>query len=346
MKPMENGGTRNVLHLVLKYSFSFLDWINMTCQKEVMLNQLELGVMGMIVVMICRMWDLNYATGRYLSTDFIVFDQKVYSTLSDCPYTLPDVMFGSNANQLQLHGNLMHCTARGNVTHNFLRLKEGAIYSVKNFIVQPKKDDFRVLRFAHFMLEFDGDTVVGKSSVSSDGFDHADGYVTNIGRTTHQKSGSKTLDFHLANNRLYLSSTSSTLIVDDEQIFVLKRLKTDDSGVELTKEMLLTDNTAAKAGTLENLLMWARNWKYDSLTFHCVVKIDKVKTKKGWNYPSCSGEKCKKGNLDCKDGRFWCDSCNTSVDYPSDKTGHCVLVLRSGVAFWLCVLLIEDSFAF
>nr|GFB24789.1 hypothetical protein [Tanacetum cinerariifolium] len=28
--------------------------------------------------------------------------------------------------------------------------------------------------------------------------------------------------------RLYLSSTSSTLIVDDKQIPVLKRLKTDD----------------------------------------------------------------------------------------------------------------------
>ncbi|GJX54801.1 hypothetical protein Tco_0283170 [Tanacetum coccineum] len=67
----------------------------------------------------------------------------------------------------------------------------------------------------------------------------------------------------LYNNRLYLSSTSSTLIVDDEQIPVLKRLKIDDSGVELTKEMLLPDNTEVKVGTLENLLMWARNRKYD-----------------------------------------------------------------------------------
>ncbi|GKC70909.1 reverse transcriptase domain-containing protein [Tanacetum coccineum] len=73
-----------------------------------MLNQLELGVMGTIVVMICRMWDVNVAAGRYLSTDFIVSDAE---------------------------GNLMHCTARGSIAYNFLRLKEGAIYLVKNRVV-------------------------------------------------------------------------------------------------------------------------------------------------------------------------------------------------------------------
>ncbi|GJR39333.1 ATP-dependent DNA helicase PIF1-like protein [Tanacetum coccineum] len=151
------------------------------------------------------------------------------------------------------------------------------------------------------------------------------GNVTNVDWTTQQKRWLKTLDSHWQKQtggvyRLYLSSTSSTLIVDDEQILVLKKrggdLKIDNSGVELTKEMLPPDNTEAKAGTLENLLMWARNQKYDSSTFHCVVRIDKVRTKKGWNYPSCGGEKCKECNLERKDGRFWCDSCNSSVDYP------------------------------
>ncbi|GKC01675.1 zf-CCHC domain-containing protein, partial [Tanacetum coccineum] len=111
--------------------------------ESLMLDQLELGVTGTIMVMICRMWDVNFATGRYLSTDFIVFDEK---------------------------GNLMHCTARGNIAHNFLRLKEGAIYSVKNFTVQPNKDDFRMLRFAHFIVEMDGDIIVRRSAVKSDGF--------------------------------------------------------------------------------------------------------------------------------------------------------------------------------
>ncbi|GJW04431.1 hypothetical protein Tco_1563287 [Tanacetum coccineum] len=48
-------------------------------QTELLLNQLELGAMGIIVMMICRMWDVNAATGRYLSTDFIVSDIEVYS---------------------------------------------------------------------------------------------------------------------------------------------------------------------------------------------------------------------------------------------------------------------------
>ncbi|GJV66229.1 hypothetical protein Tco_1477057 [Tanacetum coccineum] len=234
-------------------------------QTELLLNQLDLGVTGTIVVMICRMWDVNAATSRYLSTDFIKSD---------------------------IEGNLMHCTARGNISHNFLHLKEGVVYSVKNFIVLPNKDEFRVLRYAEFMLEFDGDTIVWKSFVKSDGFhkkyyapwptavQELDiNYVTNIGRTTQTKAGSKTVDFYLAycrvqqirvtlwgglgdmlnekrtrhtglypvvltavsvklyNNRLYLSSKSSTLIVDDEKIHVLKRLKTDDSLVAHFKEI-------------------------------------------------------------------------------------------------------------
>nr|GEW89864.1 hypothetical protein [Tanacetum cinerariifolium] len=236
---------------------------------------------------------------------------------------------------------------------------------------------------AYIMLEMDEDTVVRKPSVRPNGFacypfqlvefDSLEptnnkylidvvGYVTNVGRTTITRSGSKTLDFHLANNRLcplgqsvrvtmwgglgemliekrtrhvelylivliamsvklynnrlYLFSTSSTMIVDDEQTPVLKQFKSDDSGIELAKELLPADSTCEKAETLKNLLTWARNQKYDAATFHCSVRIDKIRTKKGWNYPLCSGEKCKKGNLDRKQGRFWCDSSHSSVDYP------------------------------
>ena len=41
------------------------------------LEQLDTGVSGSIVVMICRMWDVNTTTGRYLSTDFVACDAKV-----------------------------------------------------------------------------------------------------------------------------------------------------------------------------------------------------------------------------------------------------------------------------
>nr|GEV03583.1 hypothetical protein [Tanacetum cinerariifolium] len=261
--------------------------ISTTSNSEpMMLDQWELGVTGTIVVMICRMWDVSSASGRYLSTDFIVSDEKA---------------------------NLMHCTARGNIAHNFLWLKEGAIYSVKNFTLHPNKDDFRVLRFVHFLVEMDGDTVVRKSSVRPDGFAR----------------------YPFPIDRLYLSSTSSTMIVDDEQIPILKQFKTDDSGIELAKELLPADSTGAKAGTLENLLMWARNRKYDATTLHCSVRIDKIKTKRGWNYPSCGGEKCKKSNLDRKQGCFWCDSCHSSVDYPTvvvmfDETAKSVVKCSAG----------------
>nr|GEX75193.1 hypothetical protein [Tanacetum cinerariifolium] len=274
-------------------------------QTGVLLNQLELGDTGTIMVMMCRMWDVNSATGQYLSTDFIVYDIK---------------------------GNLMHCIARGNIAHNFLRLKEGSIYSVKNFLVHVNKEEFRVMRYADFMLEFDGDTTIQKASVKPEGFN----------QIAQQRTYSKILDFYLANRRLYLSSISSTLIIEDEKIYVLKQLKTDDSGVELTKEMLLADNTTPKAGTPENLLMWARNKKYDSSTFHCEVRINKVRTKKGWNYPSCRGEKCKKGNISHKAGQFWCDSCESPMEYPvvryrleleiSDDTTEVVVVMFDEIA--------------
>ena len=56
------------------------------------------------------------------------------------------------------------------MAHNFLRLKEGGVYSIKNFIVMHNKEEFRVRKNDTFMLEFDGSTVIRKSSVVSEGF--------------------------------------------------------------------------------------------------------------------------------------------------------------------------------
>nr|GEV64860.1 replication protein A 70 kDa DNA-binding subunit C-like [Tanacetum cinerariifolium] len=166
-------------------------------------------------------------------------------------------------------GNLRHCTTRRNIAYNFLWLKEESIYSVKNFLVHVNKKEFRQIRVT--MWGGLGDILIEKRTFYV-------GLYPIVLRAVTVK---------LYNNRLYLSSTSSTLIIDDEKIPVLKQLKTDDSDVELTKEMLPADNTTPKAGTLENLLM-----------------IDKVVTKKGWNYPSYGGEKCKKGNIARKAGQF------------------------------------------
>ncbi|GKE51982.1 nucleic acid-binding, OB-fold protein, partial [Tanacetum coccineum] len=182
----------------------------------------------------------------------------------------------------------------------------------KFFHWKANKDDFCLLRFAHFMLELDGDTVVRKYSVSSDGLTYFQIYIMQL--DAHQVIN-LAMDTHIpADATGYCDNVAGTSTESGSNDLDFHWLT--DCGVELTKEMMPPDNTEAKAGTLENLLMWARNRKYDSSTFHCVVRIDKVRTKKGWNYPSCGGEKCKKGNLDRKDDRFWCDSYNSSLDYP------------------------------
>ncbi|GJT26777.1 hypothetical protein Tco_0907052 [Tanacetum coccineum] len=109
------------------------------------------------------------------------------------------------------------------------------------------------------------------------------GYVTNVGRTTYTKSGSKTLDVYLANqrvtllgglgdvlverktnhvgmcavvltimsakdynNKLYLSSSSSTVIYDDDDIPCLHELKNDNRQQPSTirLEVVVVDDTA------------------------------------------------------------------------------------------------------
>ncbi|GJZ04023.1 replication protein A 70 kDa DNA-binding subunit C-like protein [Tanacetum coccineum] len=291
-----------------------------TVEPQLFLEKLELGVTGTIILMFCRMWDVYAATGRYLSTDFVVCDSK---------------------------GSTMHATARGTVAHNFLKLKEGGIYSVKNFSVQPNKDEFRVIKNATFMLELDGATSIQKNFVKPDGFirflfqfvdfDHLEATINkylidaaggqsvrvtlwgSLGELLIEKRTSHVGVYPIVltcltvkeyNSRLYLSSTSSTLILDDEEIPEVKQLKADSS-----KEILPVGYSEAKAGTLENLLMWSRNRRHDTATFHCTVTIDNVRTKNGWNFPSCGGGKCKK-SITRSNGRFVCESCNKTMDYP------------------------------
>nr|GEV68807.1 hypothetical protein [Tanacetum cinerariifolium] len=104
-------------------------------------------------------WDVHTLIGRYVSTDFVMSDAK---------------------------GNTIHSSAKANVAHNFLKLKEGLVYCLKNFVVQSNKEEYRIFRNHTYMIELNGATSVRKASVKS-------------GRISHQKSGSRTLDFSLAN---------------------------------------------------------------------------------------------------------------------------------------------------
>nr|GEU82459.1 hypothetical protein [Tanacetum cinerariifolium] len=176
--------------------------------------------------------------------------------------------------------------------------------------VQSNKEEYRIFRDHTYVIELDGATSVSKASVKSGGFVRypfqlislgsivltdkkylidVTGYVTNIGRINHQKSGSRTLDFSLVNGS------------EDE--------------VSLSQAAVHADYSQAKEGTLENLLIWAQDRKNDSSTFKCRVTINDIRLRKGWNFPGCGGEKCKKGIVR-KNESFWCQACENVVDHP------------------------------
>ncbi|GJS15655.1 hypothetical protein Tco_0410127 [Tanacetum coccineum] len=98
----------------------------------------------------------------------------------------------------------------------------------QNFVVKPNKEEYRIIKNDTYMLEFDGSMTIRKALVKVEGFlrypfqlqdlngiEPSDnkylidvaGYVTNVGRTNHLKSGSRNLDFHLANHRQSISVT-------------------------------------------------------------------------------------------------------------------------------------------
>ncbi|GJY33561.1 retrovirus-related pol polyprotein from transposon TNT 1-94 [Tanacetum coccineum] len=222
--------------------------------------------------MFCRMWDVYAATGRYLSTDFVVCDSK---------------------------GSTMYATARNSIAHNFMKLKEGGIYSIKIFVVQPNKDEFHVLKNTTFILKLDGSTTIRKVFVKPDGFirfpfkmvdfehletinnkyliDAAGGQCMRVTlwgslgellikkRTNHVGVYTIVLTCMTVkqyNSRLYMSNFPN-LILDDEDIPEIKQLKSDTSGAEFNKELLPVGCSDAKAKTLDNLLMWSRNHRHD-----------------------------------------------------------------------------------
>ncbi|KAL6572843.1 hypothetical protein OROHE_002319 [Orobanche hederae] len=173
------------------------------------LDELDLNVTEPIVAMICRKWDVNAITGRYLITDFLIYDGK---------------------------GNTMHCTAKSKTSHNFVdRLKVGIIYTINDFVVLPNTQDYRIKNESAYMIEFHGGTTKRRSPVKADGFvrhpfdliDFDDlqlsnnkylidvvGYVRNVGRSTQQRTGSKTLDFYLTSQRVTLWGSLGDVLIE------------------------------------------------------------------------------------------------------------------------------------
>nr|GEU68694.1 hypothetical protein [Tanacetum cinerariifolium] len=176
----------------------------------------------------------------------------------------------------ELQGNAIHCTTKSNIAHNLIKLKEGGIYSIKNFVVYPNKEEYRIRKEDTFMLEFEGDTRAWKSLAKSDDLScilsncvtsysckqyilDVARYITNVGRSIQQRTSFRTLDFYLANQRclelhywegvmvdmLIEKKTkdvghSSTLILDDASIPALKELRSE---IRYMLELGVSDET-------------------------------------------------------------------------------------------------------
>ncbi|GJY86991.1 hypothetical protein Tco_0501017 [Tanacetum coccineum] len=205
-----------------------------------------------IVVMIGRKWDVSAVTGRYMSTDFV--------------------------------GNMVYCTTRSNVAHNFLRLKEGTIYSIKNFDVKPNKEEYRILKNDPIMVEFDGSTTIRKALVKAEGFmllvnpfiaklflqsfNIFENRNQSIRVTLWDVLGDALIEKKTKhpgicpvvvtsvsamfyNNKLYLSSSSSTMIFNNAEILTLKTSRIyKNSCVNPKDHSLLVDLSQPRVGML------------------------------------------------------------------------------------------------
>nr|GEW00174.1 hypothetical protein [Tanacetum cinerariifolium] len=88
---------------------------------------------------------------------------------------------------------------------------------------------------------------------------------------------------------------------------------------------MLVDLSQPRDETPKNILMWAHNSKNDSATFHCKVTIDGVRTKNGWNFPSCGSENYKK-SVTRHNSQFFYETYRLELDV-SDDTAHVIVVV-------------------
>ncbi|GKA17243.1 cytochrome b5-like protein [Tanacetum coccineum] len=120
-------------------------------------------------------------------------------------------------NHMSMVDRRLNIMSGGGTSSNKATLDESA--SAKEL----KKDDA-------FMLEFNGATSTRKSLAKD-----VAGYIANVGRSIQQRTGSRTLDFYLANE------SSSTQIFDDPNIPTLKELRSE---IRYKLKLRISDATA------------------------------------------------------------------------------------------------------
>ncbi|KAK9049492.1 hypothetical protein SSX86_031539 [Deinandra increscens subsp. villosa] len=122
---------------------------------------------------------------------------------------------------------------------------------------------------------------------------------------------------------LVLSSSSSTLIIDSNNIPLLESFNASLRGVDLRAETQPARDGPHAVTTIAELLQNS-------------VQITGIRTKNSWFNFTCTGGRCRKG-VTRKDGTFWCEACDNAVYFPraryrlmvdvKDMTGNVVVVL-------------------
>nr|XP_043619011.1 replication protein A 70 kDa DNA-binding subunit C-like [Erigeron canadensis] len=320
----------------------------------IFLNQVNKESTGPIVVMIRRRWDVISVKNKYMSTDYIISDAK---------------------------GNVLHCFVKAAIAYRFKSLlEEGCLYMMNDFTVLSNPPKYSIMKDAEFMIEIDGSTLVTKQTADVDMFIRHPFQLTlqkSTGSQTVEFNLTNERGFQLrvtlwgglgdnmvAKKRmnpgvyvilltcmsskeylgnLCLSSSSSTLLIDDENIPAIKSFKAALSGVEIVDTGVLLLQVKATISSLHDLIEWGRTKsKKEAGAYQGSIQITNVRTRKGWFTYTCTSAKCRKSMEMNPSNVFWCDLCNNEVKYPrpryrlqleiTDGTADLVVVLFDEVA--------------
>ncbi|GJX02706.1 hypothetical protein Tco_0188622 [Tanacetum coccineum] len=172
--------------------------------------------------MICKKWDVHNLNGKFLSIEFVVSDEKE---------------------------NVMHCTMKNNISHCFIdKIQEEPVVSVSKS-AQPRTRS-NTLDFA---LTNERVTLWGKLG---DGLlkmmsGHCENYTLIL----------TSMSAKYYNSQLGISSCSSILILDSDEIPAIKKFKPKISDVDETKPSLPISESKPHDGTIKELSIGPRQKK-------------------------------------------------------------------------------------
>ncbi|KAL6498497.1 Replication factor A protein 1 [Orobanche hederae] len=303
-------------------------------ESELFLNDLDVGVTGTLILMLCRSWDINAPNGCYISTDFIVSDAKGGNERFKLEFdgaTIVREVYVSNSGFVRYPFQFVDIPDLALTSSNSTIDVVGFVKDVRQITTKRNGAttlDFKLENTMGHSVRVTLWNVLGENLIRK--------------RTCRFGVYAAVLTCmipRIYNRKLYISSSSSTVILDDDAIPAIDTLIGGNSRAIMSRETLSMDCTQPRPTTLENLFMWARNLKHQPQPSS--VGINNVRTQGGWNYQHCGGTNCMKG-FTSEGGMFYCESCEGTVHYPvlryrlelevSDTTAEAVIVLYDETA--------------